>query len=325
MATRSSSGLWSPDRRALTSGLVLSTTFIAAEALAVITIMPRVARDLGGLNLYGWVFSSFMLGSLIGTVVAGRQVDAAGPARPFVAGIALFVAGLTIAGLAPSMAVLVLGRVVQGLGAGAVPAVSYVVIGRSLPEELRPRMMAVLSTAWVVPGLIGPGLRWPACWLALGVSGIDPTRCGSRLDRVALAEAAGDPVGASSPRHRPLDAVCVVVGSALLLGGVASHSWAVALVLVLGGLALAVPALSRLLPGGTLTARRGLPAVMLARGLLTFSFFGGDAFARRHCGHGARAEVRRGGRDGGGLLDRGGPGHGTRLRADLADDVARDS
>jgi MFS family permease len=265
----------------LTSGLVLSTTFIAAEALAVITIMPRVARDLGGLSLYGWVFSSFMLGSLLGTVGAGRQVDAAGPVRPFLAGITLFVAGLTIAGLAPSMAVLVLGRVVQGLGAGAVPAVSYVVIGRSLPEELRPRMMAVLSTAWVVPGLIGPGLSAAVAgllgwrWVFLGLI---PLVVAAGSIALPSLRRLGGPVGASSPRHRPLDAVCVVVGSALLLGGVASRSWAVALVLVLGGLALAVPALSRLLPTGTLTARRGLPAVMLARGLLTFSFFGGDAF-----------------------------------------------
>ena len=61
----SASGLWAPERRGLTTGLVLSTTFVAAEALAVITIMPRVAADLGGLDLYGWVFSAFMLGSLL--------------------------------------------------------------------------------------------------------------------------------------------------------------------------------------------------------------------------------------------------------------------
>src|SRR5215469_1673982 len=75
-------GLWSPQRRALTAGLVLTITFIASEALAVITIMPLVARDLGGLNLYGWVFSAFMLGNVIGIVTAGRQADRFGPARP---------------------------------------------------------------------------------------------------------------------------------------------------------------------------------------------------------------------------------------------------
>ena len=151
-------GLWSPQRRALTVGLVLTITFIASEALAVVTIMPLVARDLHGLSLYGWVFSAFMLGNILGIVAAGRQADRHGPARPFLAGLVLFGAGLTIAGLAPSMAVLVAGRALQGIGAGAVPAVAYVAIGRSLPDRLRARMMAVLSTAWVVPGLVGPAV-----------------------------------------------------------------------------------------------------------------------------------------------------------------------
>ena len=153
-----SDGLWAPHRRALTLGLVLSVTFVAVEALAVITVMPVVARDLDGLALYGWVFSTFQLSSLIGIVVAGRDADRHGPARPYVAGLVLFSAGLLVAGLAPFMWVLVAGRCLQGLGAGAVPAVAYVAIGRSLREVQRARMMAVLSTAWVVPGLVGPGV-----------------------------------------------------------------------------------------------------------------------------------------------------------------------
>ena len=158
-------GLWAPQRRALTTGLVLTTTFVASEALAVVTVMPVVARDLGGLRLYGWVFSAFMLGSMIGIVAAGREADRRGPAVPFVAGVVLFGAGLAVAGLAPSMGVLVAGRVLQGIGAGAVPSVAYATIGRTLPRMLRARMMAVLSTAWVVPGLLGrpSAPRWPAC------------------------------------------------------------------------------------------------------------------------------------------------------------------
>ena len=73
-------GLWAPPNRALTAGLVLAITFVAAEALAVVTIMPVVARDLGGLWLYGWVFSAFMLGSIVGIVAAGREADRHGPA-----------------------------------------------------------------------------------------------------------------------------------------------------------------------------------------------------------------------------------------------------
>src|ERR1700720_2902860 len=129
-------GLWAPQRRALTTGLVLTITFVASEALAVVTVMPVVARDLGGLRLYGWVFSGFMLGSVVGIVAAGREADRRGGGGPLLAG----------------------GGGLQGLGAGAVPSVAYATIGRSLPEGQRARMMAVLSTAWVAPGLAGPAV-----------------------------------------------------------------------------------------------------------------------------------------------------------------------
>src|SRR5690349_24769110 len=150
-------GLWAPQRRALTAGLVRTITFVASEALAVVTVMPVVARDLGGLRLYGWVFSAFMLGSVVGIVAAGREADRRGPAAPFVAGVVLFGSGLAVAGLAPSMDVLVAGRVLQGLCVGAVPSGGYVTIGRRLLGRRSGRMMAVPSTGWVAPGLGG---RW---------------------------------------------------------------------------------------------------------------------------------------------------------------------
>ena len=81
-----SDSLWSSHRRALTIGLVLNVTIVASEALAVSTIMPIVAKDLGGLDLYGWVFSAFFLGSLLGIVVAGIMIDRGGLTRPFLTG-----------------------------------------------------------------------------------------------------------------------------------------------------------------------------------------------------------------------------------------------
>ena len=151
-------GLWSPKRRALTGGLVLTITLVAFEALAVSTVMPIVANELGDQALYGWVFTAFFLGSLIGIAVVGGALDRGGLGRPFAIGLGLFAVGLLIGGLAPSMAVLVVARFIQGLGAGAIPPIAYVAIGRSLPEHLRPRMFATLSTAWVLPGVIGPAL-----------------------------------------------------------------------------------------------------------------------------------------------------------------------
>ena len=274
-------GLWSPAQRALTLGLVLTMTFVASEALAVITVLPVVARDLGGLELYGWVFSAFMLGSLVGIVAAGRDADRVGPARPYVAGLLLFGLGLTVAGLAPSMEVLVLGRALQGVGAGAIPAVAYVVIGRTLPEHQRARMLAVLSTAWVVPGLIGPAISAGVAhlfgwrWVFLGL--LPLVGAAGSLAVPTLARL-GRPRAQVTEEHQLLDAVRAAVGVGLLLGGLSARQVVLAVPLVVVGGVVAYRALNRLLPKGTLHAKRGLPAAILSRGLLTFAFFGGDAF-----------------------------------------------
>ncbi len=278
-------GLWAPQRRALTTGLVLSITFVASEALAVVTVMPVAAHDLGGLALYGWVFSGFMLGSVIGIVLAGREADRRGPAVPFVAGLLFFGAGLLIAGLAPVMGVLVAGRVLQGMGAGAVPSVAYAAIGRCLPRPLQARMMAVLSTAWVAPGLAGPvlaalvahafGWRWVFLGL-LPVVAVAGSIAVPALIRI------GPPGSASTAEPRLIDALRTAAGATLLLAGltVAAGSGQVlaGCGLIAAGAVAGLPALRRLVPPGTLTARSGLPAVILARGLLTFTFFGADAY-----------------------------------------------
>ncbi len=151
-------GLWSPERRKLTIGLVLTITLVAFEALAIATVMPEVKDDLGGLALYGWVFSGFFLASLLGIVVSGQLADRRGLTLPFTAGLILFSIGLVVGGFAQTMPMLVIGRLAQGFGAGAIPSVGYAAIGRGYPARLRPRMFATTSTAWVVPGLIGPAL-----------------------------------------------------------------------------------------------------------------------------------------------------------------------
>jgi MFS family permease len=274
-------GLWAPERRALTVGLVLTITFMAAEALAVVTIMPQVARSLGGIHLYGWVFSAFLLGSMVGIVAAGREADRTGPARPYVAGVALFGVGLVVAGLAPSMLVLVVGRTLQGIGAGAVPAVAYVAIGRSFPELLRARMMAVLSTAWVVPGIVGPLISAGVAhvfgwrWVFLGLLPLVAVTGALALPGlVHLGKATTPPV----VEHRLADALRAAAGTGLIIGGLAGGVSVIAVAVVGAGIVALVPALRRLLPQGTLRSRPGLPSTILSRGLLTFAYFGADAF-----------------------------------------------
>ncbi|MBC8078103.1 MAG: MFS transporter, partial [Chloroflexales bacterium] len=150
--------VWDGAHCLLTIGLILVVSGAAFETLAVATTLPATVRELGGLNLYGWAFSVFQLTSLIGITVAGAEADRRGPAGPLIAGVALFVAGLLVAGLAPSMPVLILGRAVQGLGAGCISSVSYTVVGQGYAEAARPQMLAIMASAWVIPGLIGPAI-----------------------------------------------------------------------------------------------------------------------------------------------------------------------
>jgi MFS family permease len=280
-ASEVAGGIWAPARRLLTVGLVLAVTLVAFEALAIATILPVVSRHLGDLRLYGWVFSAFLLASLIGIVVAGTLADRVPLGRLMLAGLALFAFGLVIGGTAPDMVVLVAGRAVQGLGAGVVPAVAYVAISRCYPEESRPRMFAVLSTAWVVPGLIGPAIAalvaaavgWR--WVFLGliplviVAGI----------LVVLALRYVPPPASPGTAAVPYLAVLGLVAGAG--GALASLSSGVVPVVVAGGIAgsaLLAVSLRRLTPPRHLSARPGLTATIFSRALLTCSFFAGDAY-----------------------------------------------
>ena len=284
-------GLWSPGRRALTIGLVLNVTIVASEALAVGTILPIVARDLGGIDLYGWVFSGFFLGNLLGIVVAGIMIDRGGLIRPFLMGIGLFSVGLLIGGLAPTMEVLVGARLIQGFGAGAIPAVAYVSIARAMPEHLRPQMFATLSTAWILPGVIGPVAAsfvtdlWDWRIVFLGLLPLILIAATLTLPAIrAVQPAPSTPEGsvrsaaklAADRRRLPL-ALILVVGAGLVVAGLSNVS-PIPVVLIAVGIAIGVPAFARLTPIGTLRAAPGLPTAILLRGFLTFAFFAADAY-----------------------------------------------
>jgi MFS family permease len=284
-------GLWSPGRRALTIGLVLTVTLVASESLAVSNIMPIVDRDLTGGNseLYGWVFSGFFLGNLIGIVVAGLLIDRGSLVRPFALGLSLFSIGLLAGGLAPSMEILVVARVVQGLGTGAIPAVAYVSIGRALPESLRPRMFATLSTAWVLPGVFGPALagliadtfHWRLVFL--GLLPLIAVAALMTLPAIAVVGPAteapdADNAAANQARRRLPLALILAAGAGMLVAGLTDAELIPGLPLVLAGAVLTILAFRQLTPPGTLRAARGLPAAVLLRGLLTFSFFTADVY-----------------------------------------------
>jgi len=277
-----SEGVWSPRHRWLTLGLILLTLGPAFEGLAVATILPKIVANLGGLDLYGWAFSAYMLAMLVGLILAGGEADRRGPALPFISGVALFVLGLILAGTAYSMIIFVLSRGVQGFGAGLLASVALVCVGRGYPETVKPRMLAVLSSAWVVPGLVGPALAGVVAdllgwrWVFLGLVPILPLATGLVLPSLRQLPAPTVPGSFDAPRL--IAAVGLVIGTGMTLTGLQTGSVPVATLLILLGLAVGIPSLRRLLPPGTLRAKAGMPAAIATMGLLSMAFFGGEAF-----------------------------------------------
>lgn len=275
-------GLFGDGRRPLTVGLVLVVTGIAFEALAVATVMPEVARDLHGIRLYGWAFSAFFLAHVAGVAVAGPIGDHRGPAQPFVVGLVLFGSGLLLGGLAPTMVLVVLGRAVQGLGAGAVIAMAYVAIGHAYPAAARARLFAVLSTAWVVPGMVGPGIAGAMAdsvgWRAVFLGLVPMLPIAGVLTLPALRALGPDEPSSEQPESRVGDALRVAFGAGLVVGGLGSSSAFALIALVAAGVAVARRSLTRLVPPGTFRAAGPLPSAAAVRALTGFAFFATEAF-----------------------------------------------
>ncbi|HYH29295.1 MAG TPA: MFS transporter [Pseudonocardia sp.] len=267
-----------PSRRATTVGVVLLISLVAFEAMGVGTAMPELVADLGAVSLYAWPFVSFMAASVFGTVLCGRWCDRSGPRVPLLASPLLFGLGLLVAGTAASMPQLVVGRVLQGLGAGAQGVAIYVLIAAVYPERARPAVFGLLSSAWVLPALLGPpvagvvteAVSWH--WVFLGLVPLVLVAAALVVPAVRRLER---PVPATDAARRP----GVVLAALAAAVGVAALSWAsqnasaLAAAVAVAAVAVIAPALARLLPRGVFRLRRGIPTVVAMRGLLAAVFF----------------------------------------------------
>lgn len=279
--THTGASIWAPSLCKLTLGLTLVVVATAFEALAVATILPTTLDELGGLAFYGWTFSAFMLANIVGITVGGSESSRFGLSPLFIAGNVLFCGGLVVSGFAPAMLVIVLGRVLQGFGAGLLSTVAYASIARAYTVEQQPRMLATLSSAWVVPSLIGPGIAGVVAehsswrWVFLGLVPLPLIAAALALPGLhGLAK--GEP---TAPRTRQLWlALELGTGATMALTGFSLATWQLGLACVAIGGGITVHALQQLLPRGTLTARAGLPAAVASMALITFAFFGTEAF-----------------------------------------------
>jgi MFS family permease len=265
-------------RGRLTIGLLILEALVAVEIMVVATILPAVQADLHGLKLYGWIYAALTLASLGTVPIAGHLTDRLGP-RPILGiSIAFYIGGLVLAATAPTMFILVVARFVQGIGGGGMYTVSLGTVAKTYPQDIRPRVMALLASMWILPGLVGPpigalinaavGWRWvfvaPLPLIVFAAALVMPA-----LRTVQVSEERSSlPIGAS---------LVLMLGAGALLAGLTDPSvWSGPLVVL--GLAITIPALRRITPRGTLVARRGLPAASAGAFLASAAFFSIDGF-----------------------------------------------
>ncbi len=267
-------------RGRLTAGLLLLEALVAVQALVVATILPEVRRELGMVHLYGLTFTAASLATIASIPVAGRATDRYGAPPVLAPSLACFTAGLAVSALAPSMPVVIAGQFLAGAGGGGLYALSIGTIAKTYPDSLRARVMALLATMWIVPGLVGPALgaflaetvgwRWafaaplPIVTLAwvLIVPALDviPRGPGSRVAPFAL--------------RWPL---LLMAGAGAVFTGLAFVE-PLALVPVTGGLVVSYLALRRIVPSGTFRAAPGIPAAGAAAFLVSCTFLAMDGF-----------------------------------------------
>ncbi|GGS47616.1 MFS transporter [Streptomyces cinerochromogenes] len=279
-------GVLSRAYRALSIGIVSVVVLIAFEATAVGTAMPVAARELDGVALYAFAFSGYFTTSLFGMVLAGQWSDRRGPLGALTLGIGAFAAGLVVAGTAQAMWVFILGRAVQGLGGGLVIVALYVVVGRAYPERLRPAIMASFAAGWVVPSIVGPlasgavteHLGWRWVFLGIPVLVVFPLALALPQIRRRASGPVDEQAGAEPFDRRRIRLALGISLGAGLLQYAAQDLRPLSLLPGLAGAALLVPAVCGLLPRGTYRAARGLPSVVLLRGLAAGSFIAAESF-----------------------------------------------
>lgn len=146
------------ERGPILLALMLSTALVALDSTIIATASSTIARELGSFEQLPWLFSTYLLAQAVSTPLYGRLADILGRKRLMLVGIGLFFVGSAVAGAAPTMEVLILGRVLQGLGAGAVMPVSMTITSDIYTLEERAKTQGYLASVWGISSVVGPTL-----------------------------------------------------------------------------------------------------------------------------------------------------------------------
>ena len=183
---------------AIYSGLMAALLLASLDQTIVATALPTIVSDLGGLHLYSWAFTAYVLAMTVTLPLYGKLGDIYGSKPLFVAAIGIFLVGSVLCGLAWGMPELIAFRALQGAGAGGLFALSHATIGRIVPPRSRGRWQGLVAVTFAVGSIAGPALggvivdnaswRWiflvnvPVGLLALLVIGLTMPRRAPRLD-----------------------------------------------------------------------------------------------------------------------------------------------
>ncbi|WP_264016869.1 MFS transporter [Mycolicibacterium confluentis] len=254
---------------------------IAFEMMAVATVMPVVAADLGGVEMYALAFAVPMAVSIVALTMSGSWMDRRGLLTPIAVGVAIFSAGLIVSGVASTILQFLIGRGIFGFGAGILTVAMFVLIARCYPPEQRPTMFALYTSTFMVAALAGPAVAGAVAdhvgwrWVFLLVPGLALVAAG--LLYRAVAPVGGNSDARSGSRRSLVWAV--VAGAGILGLSVAGQrglpAWPVLLAGSVVTVAVAVP---RLLPAGTWALRPGLPSTIAARGLIGAAFLSAESY-----------------------------------------------
>ena len=268
----------------LLAWILLAISTYGFDLIVLTALMPTIRDDLGGQELYGAVFSVFMLGSIVSLVIAGHLSDRLGPVYPGVIAPMLVAVGLVGVAIAPSMGMVVVARALSGLGGGGILSTAYVAAGRGFPPEKRARLFAIIGSGWTIPSLVGPwaadvvegawGWRWMFVLMV-------PLALVAAALAVPIVSSLSKPGTDPGPLRTVSPAIALAVSASLVLlgAGPAADPIGPWRFLLVGPCAVVgFVSLRRLMPDGTLTARPGLPAAVASRGLLGMAFMTTNSF-----------------------------------------------
>lgn len=269
-------------RRPLLVGLLLSVLAIAFQMVGILAALPTVMHAFDAGQYFAWAMSTFVVGMLMATMVAGRLADQRGPMTPATIGAVLFTLGLLLAAFAPTLGVLLLARVLQGLGAGSLNLSLFVVIALAFSGRERATVMTWFSFMWLLPAFFGPPVAAALAqisWRLVFASTLPILLVAVLLVARPLRalQATLTPGGDDLGPFPLAGALLLALGPVgLQLAGEGMGIWSLAAGAI--GLVFVAVGLPRLLPPAARSLRSGLGPVYLSRAMGAGAFFAGEGF-----------------------------------------------